>query len=116
MQNGVAPCFFTADQYGTAVPWFEPTTGKPHGVDMSQALGLNLVHQSAGASAFHVTRTGTCTVAIFRVFLRHLLASSGTLVFLIVDGHAIHKAKLVRDFVAAQEGRLRLFYLPPYVP
>ena len=29
---------------------------------------------------------------------------------------AVRKAKLVRDFVAAQEGRLRLFYLPPYAP
>jgi hypothetical protein len=57
-----------------------------------------------------MTHTGTCTAAVFRDFLKRLLASSGTPVFLLVDGHAIHKAKLVRDFVAAQEGRLRLFY------
>ncbi|WP_080429275.1 IS5 family transposase [Burkholderia ubonensis] len=28
----------------------------------------------------------------------------------------IHKAKLVQDFVQAQKGRLKLFYLPPYSP
>ena len=63
-----------------------------------------------------MTHTGTCTATIFRDFLKRLLASSSTPVFLIVDGHAIHKAKLVRDYVAAQEGRLQLFYLPPYAP
>ncbi len=40
MQNEVEPCFVTADQYGIAVPWFESTAGKLHGVDMSQVLGL----------------------------------------------------------------------------
>ncbi len=34
--------------------------------------------------------------------------------FLIVDGHSIHKAKRVKVFVEAQAGRLKLFYLPPY--
>ncbi|MGE0048010.1 MAG: transposase [Acidithiobacillus sp.] len=48
--------------------------------------------------------------------LNRLLTSSSAPVFLIVDGHAIHKAKLVGDFVAIQEGRLQLFYLPPYAP
>ena len=33
-----------------------------------------------------------------------------------VDGHPIHKAKLVKEFVASTEGRLELCYLPPYSP
>jgi transposase len=37
-------------------------------------------------------------------------------VFLILDGHSIHRSRPVRDFVARQEGRLRLFFLPPYAP
>ena len=36
--------------------------------------------------------------------------------FLIVDGHPIHKAKLIKNFVEAQDGMLKLFYLPPYSP
>ena len=48
--------------------------------------------------------------------LNRLLTSSSAPVFLIVDGHAIHKAKLVGDFVATQEGRLQFSYLFSYVP
>ncbi|TKD37246.1 transposase, partial [Azotobacter chroococcum] len=33
-----------------------------------------------------------------------------------VDGHPVHKARLVRAFVEEQAGRLKLFYLPPYSP
>jgi hypothetical protein len=34
----------------------------------------------------------------------------------IVDGHPIHKAKLVRAYVDSLKGQLKLFYLPPYSP
>jgi transposase len=37
-------------------------------------------------------------------------------VFLILDGSSVHKAKIVKDFVAATNGRLELFFLPPYSP
>ncbi len=37
-------------------------------------------------------------------------------VFVIVDGHPIHKAKLVRAYVQSLKGQLKLFYLPPYSP
>ncbi|MCZ7660785.1 MAG: transposase [Xanthobacteraceae bacterium] len=36
--------------------------------------------------------------------------------FLIVDGHPVHKAKMVRDYVAAVSDWLELFFLPPYAP
>lgn len=39
-----------------------------------------------------------------------------TPIFLVVDGHPVHKAKLIKEFVQAQQGRLKLFYLPPYSP
>ena len=37
-------------------------------------------------------------------------------VFLIVDNHSVHRSEEVRDFVKSTEGKLRLFYLPPYAP
>jgi transposase len=37
-------------------------------------------------------------------------------IFLVLDGHPVHKAKSVKAFVQAQQGRLKLFYLPPYSP
>jgi transposase len=37
-------------------------------------------------------------------------------VFLIVDGHSAHRAKVTTEFVASTEGRLKLFFLPGYSP
>jgi transposase len=46
------------------------------------------------------------------------VSRSGTTtpIFLVLDGHQVHKAKLIKEFVQAQQGRLKLFYLPPYSP
>jgi len=37
-------------------------------------------------------------------------------IFLIVDGHPSHKAKLVKQFVEENRKRIELFFLPPYSP
>jgi transposase len=37
-------------------------------------------------------------------------------VFLIVDGHPVHRSGAVKRFAASTEGRLRLFFLPGYAP
>ena len=37
-------------------------------------------------------------------------------VFVVVDGHSAHKAKIVRDYVRSTDGMLRLFLLSPYAP
>ena len=37
-------------------------------------------------------------------------------VFLIVDGHPVHRSAAVKRFVSGAQGRLRLFHLPPYAP
>lgn len=50
-------------------------------------------------------------------FLKALLGSVDGKIFLIVDGHPVHKAKKVREFVENEAGgRLKLFFLPPYSP
>lgn len=36
--------------------------------------------------------------------------------FLVVDGHPMHKAKLVNTYVEQQQGKLKLILLPPYSP
>ena len=33
-----------------------------------------------------------------------------------VDGSSVHKARIVKDYVAGTKGRLELFFLPPYSP
>ncbi|MGH3696023.1 MAG: transposase [Pseudonocardiaceae bacterium] len=33
-----------------------------------------------------------------------------------VDGSSVHKANIVKEYVASTNGRLKLFFLPPYSP
>ena len=50
-------------------------------------------------------------------FLKALLDSVPGKIFLIVDGHPVHKAKKVSEFVKEKaDGRLSIFFLPPYSP
>jgi transposase len=37
-------------------------------------------------------------------------------VFLVVNGHPVHRSKAVKDSVASTQGRLRLFQFPAYSP
>jgi transposase len=59
---------------------------------------------------------GTVDAPVFRDSLKRLLVGATQPIYLVLDGQPIHKSKLVRNFVAAQEGKLKLIYLPPYSP
>lgn len=37
-------------------------------------------------------------------------------VFFIVDRHPAHRAKIVRDYVQSSQGKVELYFLPPYAP
>lgn len=55
----------------------------------------------------------------FIEFLQRLLHKTENPVFLIVDGHPVHKSKAVKNWVQeinAHKDRIRLFFLPPYSP
>lgn len=68
-----------------------------------------------GELRFMIT-TGRVHAGVFIEFLERLLANAARPVFLVVDGHPVHRSRKVQDFVEASAGRLRLFYLPPYAP
>lgn len=53
---------------------------------------------------------------VYVEFLRRLLAGAKQPIFLVVDGHSVHRSRAVKRFVLSTEGRLRLFFLPPYSP
>jgi transposase len=53
---------------------------------------------------------------VFMTFLKRLVHGQRRPVFLIVDGHPVHRAKLVKAYVESTNGKLRLFSLPPYSP
>lgn len=63
-----------------------------------------------------MTTKGRFTANKFIDFLKRLLHNAEAPIFLIVDGHPVHRAAKVRRFVDKTEGWLRLFYLPPYAP
>ena len=68
-----------------------------------------------GAMRFMLVE-GNVTVAFFLDFLKRLMHNWTRNIFLIVDGHPVHKSTVVSKFVASTEGKLRLFHLPPYSP
>jgi transposase len=57
------------------------------------------------------------TGPVFLDFLRRLIKDAkGRKVVLIVDGHPAHRARIVRDFIAANPTLIELHFLPGYAP
>lgn len=85
------------------------TTGARFSVNMISAISPK------GKLRFKAIN-GRMTSGIFIDFLKSLIHGVDKPVFLIVDGHPVHKAKVVRNFVESTDGMLKLFFLPPYSP
>jgi transposase len=71
---------------------------------------------SRGHMRFMIKEKGGVNADVFIEFIRRLLIGCENKIFLIVDRGPAHVAKKTKEFVAGLEGRLRLFYLPPYSP
>ena len=82
-----------------------------------QRFGCNMISTitNRGRLAFMVFGQ-RFTARVFVRFLRRLIRHVGRKVFLIVDGHPVHRARLVRRWLAEHAAQLRLFWLPPYSP
>jgi transposase len=111
-----------ADEAGVRSDYHTGTTWGPVGetpvvrrsaarvsVQMISAIGLN------GAMQFMV-HEGSGTTEVLLQFLQQLMLDAKQPIILVVDGHSIHKAKLIKEYVAATQGKLELVYLPPYSP
>lgn len=85
------------------------TTGARFSCNMISAVS------PVGAMRFMLVE-GKVTGNVFVDFLKRLIHNWPHPVFLIVDGHPVHKSTAVSKFVASTEGRLQIFYLPPYSP
>ena len=80
-------------------------------------FGLNLISAVSAQGEFRfMTVRGRIGAAKFIEFIKRLIHGVDRMVFLIVDGHRAHKAKMVSRFVDSVKDRFRLFYLPPYSP
>lgn len=85
------------------------TTGARFGLNMISAVSAQ------GEFRFMVVK-GRVGAFQFIEFIKRLLHNAGRMIFLIVDGHPAHKAKVVTRFVESVKDRFRLFFLPPYSP
>lgn len=85
------------------------TTGTRFSVNMISAV------TASGSFKYDIVH-GTLDAPKFIDFCGKLLADTPGPVFLIVDGHPVHRSRAVTEYVASTDGRLRLFRLPSYSP
>lgn len=82
-----------------------------------QRFGCNMISAitNRGHLAFMVFQ-GKFDTRLFVDFLQRLLKQTAGKVYLIVDGHPVHRSSAAKRFVVAQQARLRLIRLPGYCP
>jgi transposase len=86
------------------------TTGARHGMSLISAI------TSRGHMRFMIIDKGSVNAEVFIEFLKRLIKGAERKIFLIIDRGAAHRAKKVSTFVETLDGKLRLFFLPPYAP
>jgi transposase len=85
------------------------TTGARFGFNMISAVSPK------GQMRFMVVGGGIAAKQ-YCEFLRRLVFKTKRPIFLIVDGHPVHRSVRVKHFVESVKDKLQLFYLPPYSP
>lgn len=80
-------------------------------------FGLNMISavSARGLLRFMVVK-GKVNGPQYVEFLKRLIYRAERPIFLIVDGHPVHKSRVVKQYVESTGGRLRLYHLPPYAP
>ena len=82
-------------------------------------FSLNIISAVSAQGEFRfMTVKGRIGTSQFIEFIKRLLYGTERMIFLIVDGHPIHKAKSVAKLIQTEpiKKRFRLFFLPPYSP
>ncbi len=78
---------------------------------MSAASAVN-----ARGAFWYVTFQGALNAALFVDYLKRLMKQRKKPLTLILDSLPAHKGPVVRNYVAALQGKLELHYLPGYAP
>ncbi|WP_066459948.1 IS630 family transposase, partial [Castellaniella caeni] len=113
---------YFADESGIRSDYHTGTTWAPKGqtpvvAATGRRFSLNMLSAVGTSGDFRfMLHDGSVNATVFLTFLKRLMIGATRPIFLIVDGHSIHKAKMVKDYVASLDGMLRLYYLPPYAP
>jgi transposase len=113
---------FFEDESGVRSDFHSGTTWAPKGCTpvvrvTGQRFSLNMISavSARGLLRFMVVRGGV-GARVFIGFLKRLMHAQRRPIYLIVDGHPSHRSKLVKAYVESLQGKLRLFFLPPYSP
>jgi transposase len=113
---------YFGDEAGVRSDGHAGTTWSPRGqtpivLTTGQRFGLNMISavSSKGLLRFMIVRGKVAGEQVCE-FIRRLMHGAKRPIFLILDGHPMHKSRRVRQCVAGYEGKLKLFFLPPYSP
>jgi transposase len=111
-----------ADEAGVRSDYHAGTTWAPVGqtpvvAATGDRFGINLISAvSAKGRLRFAAYDGNLNGPVFIDFCRRLLHDAPGPVFLVLDGHPVHRSKAVKAFAASTDGRLRLCFLPGYSP
>jgi transposase len=103
----------------------DPPLGRTYGLKgktpvvttSGQRQSLNVISAvNARGEFWAATYTGKLDTEGFVAFLQNFMHRRPGKVFLVVDGHPCHKAKLAKAYVKSLQGALELHFLPPYAP
>ena len=113
---------FFADEAGVRSDYHSGTTWAPKGeTPVVTATGarfsVNMISAVSPRGDFRfMVVEGSVNSSVFVEFLKRLMTGSKRKVFLVVDGYSAHKSKIAKKFIESTDGKLELFYLPPYSP
>ena len=103
----------------------EPNLGRTYGLKgqtpvvktSGQRQKINSISAvSAKGGFWSQTYTGMFNASRFVGFLKDFRRGGRGRVYLVVDGHPSHRAKIVAQYVQQCQGALELHFLPPYAP
>jgi len=113
---------YFADEAGVRSDYHAGTTWAPVGhtpvvATTGDRFGVNLISAvTAKGKLRFAAYEGSLNSPVFIDFCRRLLHDTSGPVFLVLDGHPVHRSNAVKEFAASTGGRLRLFFLPGYSP
>jgi len=103
----------------------DPTLGRTYGLKgqtptvrtSGQRQSINAISAVNAQGAFwSMTYDCKLNADTFVLFLKNFMKGRRRPVFLVVDGHPSHHAKVATRYVQSLRGRLELHFLPPYAP
>jgi transposase len=103
----------------------DPVLGRTYGLKGStpvvttsgQRQSINAISAvNARGGFWYNVYSGKLNASRFVEFLKDFMRGRRERVFLVVDGHPSHKARMVAEHVRSLGGKLELHFLPPYAP